>query len=335
LPRSSSVSGAASFGADLARESARIAKRVSGTARTVTVGQALPGGGVAVVNGSYPLVWTNEGPDPSFGVTSPILVDEMTKAGAIVRTLAVDLHMVVTNFSSKVGARAQSFHRRIARDIHGYAAPINALDVSNSNTPGHVDPTNSVGIPAVQRAVVRLSLDGTFEIRPVNAYSGNNGRAAIEANGFYYMVGNAGNGSGTEPASVVSNTGVQLTTPGGNPETTVVGVQRGTPGAANGFQYGFSVADAGFAADKSGKDDNFRGVTVFANTLYVSKGSGSNGINTVYRVGNAGTLPTAANAALTPISRTPIGSSRSPTTCCAPQKLHQPYRLLELRGSGP
>jgi hypothetical protein len=36
-----------------------------GTASTVTVGQALPGGGTAVVDGSYPFVWSNEGPDPS------------------------------------------------------------------------------------------------------------------------------------------------------------------------------------------------------------------------------------------------------------------------------
>jgi hypothetical protein len=71
------------------------------TASTVTVGQSLAGGGVAVVDGSYPFVWGNEGPDPSFGVTSPILVDEITKAGALVRTIAVDPNQAVTSFSSK------------------------------------------------------------------------------------------------------------------------------------------------------------------------------------------------------------------------------------------
>src|SRR6266852_7051643 len=44
----------------------------SGTAATVTIGQPLPGGGVAVADGSYPGVWSNEGPDASFGVTSPM-----------------------------------------------------------------------------------------------------------------------------------------------------------------------------------------------------------------------------------------------------------------------
>jgi hypothetical protein len=52
----------------------------------------------------------------------------------------------------------------------------------------------------------------------------------------------------------------------------------------------------GFGPDKAGKDNNFRGLTIFNNTLYVTKGSGSNGINTVFQVGDAGTLPTPQNA---------------------------------------
>jgi hypothetical protein len=52
------------------------------------------------------------------------------------------------------------------------------------------------------------------------------------------------------------------------------------------------------AADKAGKDNNFRGLTIFNNTIYVSKGSGGNGINTVYQVGNAGVLPSGITAEL-------------------------------------
>jgi hypothetical protein len=51
-------------------------------------------------------------------------------------------------------------------------------------------------------------------------------------------------------------------------------------------------------ADKPGKDNNFRGLTIFNNTMYVTKGSGGNGINTVYQVGNAGVLPTGNEATL-------------------------------------
>ena len=102
---------------------------------------------------------------------------------------------------------------------------------------------------------------------------------------------------------------MQLIAPGSsNPETTVVGKQQGTPGSKNGFQYGFSVAQTNpatgmpyGAADKSGKDNKFRGATIFGNTLYVTKGSGSNGVDTVYRVAApGGGLPTASTAAANP-----------------------------------
>jgi hypothetical protein len=39
-------------------------------------------------------------------------------------------------------------------------------------------------------------------------------------------------------------------------------------------------------ADKPGKDDNFRGITEFNGALYFTKGSGSNGIQTVYTLTN-------------------------------------------------
>src|SRR5262249_60059032 len=54
-------------------------------------------------------------------------------------------------------------------------------------------------------------------------------------------------------------TGVQMIAKGASGETTVVGTPQGTPGAKNGFQYGYSIIQNGQAADKSGKDDNFRG----------------------------------------------------------------------------
>jgi hypothetical protein len=193
----------------------------------------------------------------------------------------------------------------------GYYAPVNTLDASNSNTPGHVDATNPV-TSQFSRVVEELDFNGTLLTTLVNAYSGNNGRGAILAgkvNGTsvnqYLTVGNAGNGSGTQPLIIVDNTGVQTATPGVNGSDMVIGESQGTPGSKNGFQFGFSVAQLGDAADKSGKDNNFRGLAIFDNTLYVSKGSGSNGINTVYQVGTAGTLPTQATSASTQINVLP------------------------------
>ena len=274
----------------------------------------LPGGGTANASGSYPNVFSNEGPDPSFGVTSGIFLQNLTTGGSLVNTVTLDSSEIVTSFSSKseLGLNVSTDGKTVTFMGYNGVAGIGALDVSNSNTPNHVDPTDPV-TSSTQRAVGEVNLaTGALSVTDVNSYSGNNGRAAILANNVngsgqdaLYLVGNAGNGSGTEPANIVNNTGVQLATPGVNGETTVVGQQQGTAGSKNGFQYGYSVTQNGDPADKSGKDDNFRGETIFNNTLYVTKGSGNNGIDTVYQVGAAGILPTAATASSTAISILP------------------------------
>src|SRR6202035_5408523 len=41
--------------------------------------------------------------------------------------------------------------------------------------------------------------------------------------------------------------------------------------------------------DKIGKDTNFRGLTVSGNVVYFTKGSGGNGVNTVYFIDTTGT----------------------------------------------
>jgi hypothetical protein len=285
----------------------------TGTASTVKVGDPLPGGGTAVADGTYPGVWQNEAQDASFGVTSPIFLDRFVVTGTTltpVHTLNVPADQVVTSFPSKSEVALNLSTDGKSITFMSYVAPANTLDVSNSNTPNHVDPTNPVKA-SFQRAVVQVDAAGgsdAVQITPVNTYSGNNGRAAIldSVHGQYYLAGNAGNGSGTQPTVIVNDTGVQIATPGGPAETTVVGVQQGSPGNANGFQFGFSVVQSpynvapfSYTADKSGKDDNFRSVAIFNNTLYVAKGSGGNGINTVYQVGTAGTLPTTLDAATT------------------------------------
>jgi len=77
----------------------------------------------------------------------------------------------------------------------GYLAPVNALDVSNSNTPAVVDPTNPVP-SSYSRVVVAVNAQGGFHFTKTNAYSGNNGWALNDTNGanLLYTVGNAGNG---------------------------------------------------------------------------------------------------------------------------------------------
>ncbi|MHC2439528.1 hypothetical protein [Bradyrhizobium sp. USDA 4451] len=286
----------------------------AGKPSTVVVGQTLPTGAKAVADGGYPEVFNNVSVDSNFGVTAPVVIKKFHLEGHRLReigALSVPADVAVTSFSSKSELSLHLSPDGKAVTFMGYDAAVNQLDISNSNSPNHVDPTNpDTGVHA--RVVAELDFDGSLHRTKVNVYSGDNGRGAIRANKVngtqadqYFTVGNAGNGSGIQPVLVVNDTGVQLATPGVDGSDTVVGVQQGTPGSKNGFQFGFSVAQLGFAVDKSGKDNNFRSLAISGNTLYVTKGSGSNGINTVYQVGQAGVLPTRDTAASTTFSILP------------------------------
>ena len=256
---------------------------------TLVVGQTvLPGGGgkTAVGDGTFANIFKNETPDPSFGVTTPISIDQVTRGGAVVSSQVVP--GIVTSFPSK-----SELGLSLSADGHsvtfmGYDAPVNTLDVSNSNTPGHPDSTNPVQ-QTFQRSIGTISASGVVTTQPVDAYSGNNGRQAITGgNGVTYLVGNAGNGTKAATAATLadqlSNTGVQIVTPGSE-NTSSAGT--------------YNVTQNGYPADKPSKDPNFRGETIFNNTLYVTKGSGGNGVNTVYQVGTAGTLPTGSSNTIT------------------------------------
>jgi hypothetical protein len=282
----------------------------TGTAGLVTpnvtelAGASAPQTVLAAYDGSYAQVFGNTGVDAAFGVTTPITVEQLTPAGVLVSTLSIG--GAVTSFSSKSEMGLQPTADGTGLTFMGYVAPVNAIDVSNSNTPAVTDPTNPVtnsmfGGP-YSRAIITLNSDGTSSVIPVWGYSGNNGRGAILDNGIYYMVGNAGNSGSPKPAATIldelsANTGVQYIQQGNAGATTVLGAYTNTSmGNTKGDQYGFNITSVGGAADNTGKDDNFRGITLYNNTLYVSKGSGGNGIDTVYQVGTAGTLPTAATA---------------------------------------
>jgi hypothetical protein len=127
---------------------------------------------------------------------------------------------------------------------------------------------------------------GHFQFTETNAYSGNNGRSAIYNNvngaNVFYTSGNGGNGSNPQPVGVIQGTGAQWIVPSTLPEA-LQSPAATTPLAS------FSVTTLGDKADKIGKDDNFRGMTVYNNVVYYTKGSGSNGVNTVYFVDTTGT----------------------------------------------
>jgi hypothetical protein len=119
------------------------------------------------------------------------------------------------SFSSKSeGALALSTRGR-AVTFMGYAVPANVLDASNGNTPGVIDPTNP-DAQQVFRGVAELDGGGKFWFTETNAYSGDNGRAAIlddTTTGHYFAAGNSNNGDGTSPSGLIFGTGAQLVTP--------------------------------------------------------------------------------------------------------------------------
>ncbi len=240
--------------------------------------------------GVYPTVFNNASVDGSFGVTSPIFLDQLTTSGMVVNTLAIPTSQLVTSFPSKSELGLNLSTNGTSLTFMGYTGngttPIGAgaLDVSNSLTPGSSETGNYVTTTPTYRAVYQLNADGSSSVTQTQAYSGNNGRNAILDNTHnqYLTVGNAGNGKGD--GTIPVDNGVQSVTPGQNPVTA------GTTPVGN-----YNITQNGYAPDKQTKDNNFRGETIFNNTLYVTKGSGGNGIDTVYQVGASGTLPTGKN----------------------------------------
>ncbi|MGB6489107.1 MAG: hypothetical protein WBE91_19695 [Steroidobacteraceae bacterium] len=294
--------------------------RNRGAVASLTVGSTLPNAATsttaAVAGNSYPLVWNNASVDGSFGVTSPIFLSDVEPhSGHVFGTLRVPADQVVTSFSSKseLGlhiAGAGPWARLI---FVGYAsARVGALDVSNSDAVPAQDPTNPVTFAfgdsyAFHRTIVAVDGRGYFSYTPTINYGGNNGRSALLApNGLYYSVGNANNGNaatfgagnGTSP-DVTETTGLEVVQPIDAPWAGVP-VPTGNSAEVDPLlQYALGKNGA---LDKPGKDNNYRGVTEFGGALYFTKGSGSNGMDTVYTVSG---LLTVAGAATTPITVVP------------------------------
>jgi hypothetical protein len=265
----------------------------------VQVGQLLPPScqqtqagcsGNAINDGTYPYVWNNDTVDSSFGITSKIFLDQYTPAGTVINSLEVpnssqngvppQKDQMVTSFSSKSEIALNLSLDGRYLTFMGYVTAIDNLDVSNSNTPAVVDPTNPVGT-SYYRAVAQVDYHGKFHFTESNAYSGNNGRAAIwnNSNGAnsFYTAGNAGNGGNPQPDGIIIGAGAQIM----DPQTKALIAQRPglpTPVAS------FNITQLGDMSDKIGKDTNFRGLTIFNNVVYYTKGSGGNGVNTVYWV---------------------------------------------------
>jgi len=207
----------------------------------------------------------------------------------------------------------------------GYAnSGVGKLDVSNSDAVPGQDSTNPVSAAfgadyAFRRTIVSVDEKGVVTYTPTSDYGGNNGRSAlVGSNGQYYTVGNSNNGNASTFGSSTNGTNPDVT------ETT--GLEVVNPIDAPVADGGIASADSAEVdpllqfplnkngtLDKAGKDNNYRGLTEFGGALYFTKGSGSNGMDTVYTVASPDTLPTLASAsssAITVVPGFPTDSAR-------------------------
>jgi len=293
----------------------------------------------AIADGTYPYVWNNDSVDASFGITSKIYLDQIAPDGTLLTSLEVPnssqngvpptKDQMVTSFSSKSELALNLSTDGSSLTFMGYLAPIDAIDVSNANTPGVVDPSNPVG-ENVFRVVAQVNAKGQFSFTKTNAYSGNNGRAAILNNtagaNFLYTAGNAGNGGNPQPDGIILGAGEQFIEP---QVTSLVAQNPGSPTPLGSF----NITQLGDTADKIGKDTNFRGLTIFNNVIYTTKGSGSNGVNTVYFIDTTGTICTSDTGVGLPASSATLPTSAIPFNPALLQSEGvTPYNMCVLKG---
>jgi hypothetical protein len=293
-----------------------------GAVASLVVGTALPNTDTAttpaIAGNDYVNVWTNATVDGSFGITSAIQLTDINPAsGQVLSTISVPPSQLVTSFSSK---SELSIHYVTDSSgaphivFGGYAgAGVGAIDVSNADAVPGQDPTNPVTFAfgstyAFARTIASMDALGNFTYTPTIDYGGDNPRSALLAsNGLYYVVGNSNNGNattfgpsnGTNP-DVTETTGLEAVNPI-NASTSNVPIPANNSAEADPL-IDDTFTDGG-KADKAGKDNNYRGLTEYGGALYFTKGSGSNGIDTLYTV--TPSEPTVANAASATISIVP------------------------------
>lgn len=281
----------------------------------------------AVSGNNYVTVWNNDTVDGSFGLSSAIRLTVINPSNDLVAaSVLVPPTQVVTSFSSKSELAIQVtmdssgvnhlLFTAYGAGYGGVSPGVGALDVSQSDAVSGQDPTNPVTYAFgtnyfFHRTIVAIDQYGNFTYTPTINYGGDNSRAALlGSNGLYYTAGNSNNGNASvftpDPGSkndtnpnVTETTGLEVVKPINGTVASVTiptcsSPYNGNPPTCNSAEVD-PMLDYTFSgtADKAGKDDNFRSVTQYGNAIYVAKGSGSNGFDTVYSVSS---LPTVANA---------------------------------------
>jgi hypothetical protein len=213
---------------------------------TVTCGYASDNGEAPNLNDNHN-VWNNASTDASFGVSSPIVLWNLSTHGDLLGKLHVPSDAIVTSFSSKSELALNRSADRRSLTFMGYrggpgcptltldpttniltqgtnVGPVsptapNLIDVSASSTPDLCDSTNPsvasyAGAPnptAYYRSVAEVDARGNISYTDGDAYSGDNSRAVIKAdNGLYYSVGNDNSGGLSKKQVPVTQLGFNL-----------------------------------------------------------------------------------------------------------------------------
>jgi hypothetical protein len=284
----------------------------------IQVGQPLLQGGNAIADGKYPEVFNNNTVDGNFSVATPFNLVDVDGAGNQLLQVKVPTDQIATSFSSKSEGAINFSTNGQDLSFLGYNAPLNALDISNSDTPLAPDMTNPDKEGPYNRVAADLSSDGNWSFTLSNSFSGDNGRSALLNNdlGIFYAAGNSNNGGTAVPNPITNSGGAQVFAQSLESEADQGQGASITP--LGSFTYNVN--------DKFGKDTNFRGLTVYNNVVYMTKGSGSNGSNSVYFVDTSRTACTTATGTPKAFVGVPAANATLPTAAGAP------YPMCILRG---
>ena len=293
---------------------------------TVTCGYASDNGEAPNLHDNHN-VWNNANTDGNFGVSSPIVLWDLSPDGLPLGALHVPSNEIVTSFSSKselalnrsadgksltfMGYRGGPGCPALTLDTTtniltqgtnvGPVSPTaaNLLDVSASSTPGLCDPTNPAvasyaganNPTAYYRSVAEVDASGPHLLHRRRRLQRRQLPRRDQGRQRAVLLGRKRQQRRPFEEAGARNAARLRSLPLDGRRTVLPGAAPLVPPDNNMISY-FVIA----SGDKPGKDTNFRGETIFNDTLYVAKGSGGNGINTVYQLGTPGVLPTTGNA---------------------------------------
>ena len=115
-------------------------------------------------------MFNNDASDSSFGVTEPIVLDELSPyTGRLVNAVTVPDDpargdYLTTSFSSKSELAINQSTDGQYDTFVGYVAPPGAIDASNANTPGEIDPTIADSATPTYRAVAQIEQVGPVRV---------------------------------------------------------------------------------------------------------------------------------------------------------------------------